>query len=140
MKKRLSHTILFSLALSLSGFAMANDNGTKKELLSDIKEETKKCAVQIVSVTVESESVLKFESECSSFKILSTTEAQILIEGQWLTARITESDESDGGDLDDLAILNSKGQILATRTNIPAYDNIVVAMAGDSDFKKIQRK
>ncbi|MBC7540520.1 MAG: hypothetical protein H7281_16975 [Bacteriovorax sp.] len=136
--------IIFAATMSLlfvtTSYVFANDNGTKKELLADIKEETKKCAVQIISVSSESENVLNFESECSSLKILSSNEAQILIDGQWLTARITESGESDGGDLDDLAILNSEGKVLATKTNIPAYDSVVVAMAGDSDFKKIQKK
>ncbi len=118
---------------------MAFEASAKKELLQDIRIETKKCIVQIVSnaSATENENVLGFKSLCSSLVILSPNEAKILIDGEWLNAAISESAESDGGDLDDLTIINTKGQILATKTNIAAYDSIIVAMAGESDFKKI---
>ena len=57
-----------------------------------------------------------------------------MIDGEWLKAVITESAESDGGDLNDLIIYNLKGEILATKTNIAAFDSVIVAMAGDSNF------
>ena len=141
MKKIIFHTLTLSLILLSSNlaFALANSDA-KKELLFDIKTETKKCVVQHIAVTSESQNTISFESVCDSLKIVSSTEAQIEIEGQWFTARITESAESDGGDLDDLTIFNSNGKVVATKTNIPSYDNIIVAMAGDSHFGKNQKK
>jgi hypothetical protein len=126
--------VIMSCVISVSAFS--EDLSPKKELLSDVKHETKKCAVQIVNPTNEngSNSVLGFKSVCDTLVISSTSEAQILIDGEWLTAKISESKEADGGDLDDLFIVNKNGKILATKTNIPAYDSIIVAMAGDSNF------
>lgn len=122
----------------LSTTIFAKDLSTKKELLADIKTETKKCVVQIVSNDYESDGkkVLGFKSTCPTLTIISETEAHILIEGEWLVAKIIESKESDGGDLDDLIISNSYGKIIAKKTNIPAYNSVLVAMAGDSEFEK----
>lgn len=121
---------------TVSTLGYSKDLSTKKELLADIKAETKKCAVQVVGANNENDNgkVIGLKSVCSSLVIVSTSEAHILIDGEWLVAKITESKESDGGDLDDLAIINQKGRVIATKTNIPAYDSIVIAMAGDSDF------
>lgn len=120
----------------VSTLSHSKDLSTKKELLADIKEETKKCAVQVVGNTPENDNgtVIGFKSVCSSLVITSTSEAHILIDGEWIVAKIKESKESDGGDLDDLFILNAKNQVIATKTNVPSYDNVIVAMAGDSDF------
>ncbi len=128
----------------VSTLVYSKDLSTKKELLADIKEETKKCAVQIVGTNAENENgtVIGFKSICSSLVIVSSSEAHILIEGEWLVAKIQESKESDGGDLFDLFILNGKGKIIATKTNVPSYDNVIVAMAGNIDFdgKEDRRK
>lgn len=137
MKKNNFALICLSFALiSSSALVSASVNEKNKELFSDIKLETKKCAVQIISTKneTENESVLGFKSICKSLKITSGTQARILIDGEWLKASIVESAESDGGDLDDLIISNSSNKVLAIKTNIPAYDNVVVAMAGDSNF------
>lgn len=132
--------LIFSLISSTS--LLAGDLTPRKELLQDIKEQTKKCAVQLVSEASETQNsnVVGYKSVCNELKIISPSEAQLYIEGEWLTANITESAESDGGDLDDLTITNAKGQTLATKTNIAAYDSVLVAMAGDTEFKKIMVK
>ncbi|MGZ3806951.1 MAG: hypothetical protein ACXVCE_02600 [Bacteriovorax sp.] len=142
MKKNLIKKSILSLSILSSAHLLAHEVSPKKELLQDIKAQTKKCAVQIVSVAydTQNENVLGYKSVCNTLKILSAQEAQIFIDGKWLTAVISESAESDGGDLDDLTITNSKGQTLATKTNIAAYDSVLVAMAGDTDFKKIKVK
>lgn len=115
----------------------AKDLSSRKELLADIKLEVKKCAVQVVSTPLENNNsnVVGFKSICPTLVIVSNSEARLLIEGQWLLATIRESAESDGNDLDDLFITDSKGKILATKTNIPAFDSIIVAMSGDSNFE-----
>jgi hypothetical protein len=133
---------LLPFAILCSFQAMALEGSPKKELLMDIKTQTKKCAVQIVSPAVnnDNEKVVGYKSICAQLKIISQTEAQILIDGEWLTAKITESAESDGGDLDDLAITDANDRQLASKTNIAAYDSILVAMAGDTHFRKIHLK
>lgn len=142
MNIKLIKNSLLTLSLLATTQLFANDLTPKKELLQDVKSQTKTCIVQIVSSAneTENEKVLAFRSVCKTLKISSPTEAQIFIDGEWLTATIAESAESDGGDLDDLTIANSKGDVLATKTNIAAYDSVIVAMAGESNFKKIHSK
>ncbi len=134
--------LILTLSILSSAQILAFDNSPKKELLQDVKVQTKKCTVQIVAVATdaENEKVIGYKSKCKELKILSPREAMILIEGEWLTATITEASESDGGDLDDLTITNSKGVVLATKTNIAAYESVLVAMAGDANFRKIHIK
>lgn len=142
MKNILIKSSITSLVILLSSQLWALDPIDQKELLQHIKHQTKLCIVQIVSTSSkdENEKVLGFKSICKSLKILSPYSAQILIDKKWLNANISESSESDGGDLDDLVITNIDGITMATKTNIPAYDSVLVAMAGDSDFKKIYSK
>lgn len=129
--------ILILMALCFSSFSVfSKDLEGKKELLSDLKEETKKCAVQIVATkpTADNSEVVGFKSVCTSLVIVSQAEARLYIDGEWVVATIKESTESDGGDLDDLYITNDQGKILATKTNIPAYDSVIVALVGGEHF------
>ena len=130
---------LISLTLSVLAFSnvgLADQPGIKKELLEDIKAETKKCALQVVENRDGNQTVLQYKSDCNSLKIISQSEAQIYIENNWYSAKIVESPESDGGDLDDLFITNSGGQVIAQRTNIAAFDNVIVAMAGTVSLRQ----
>ena len=131
------HFVILAACIFSTSMGYSKELSVKKELLSDISAETKKCAVQIVSTKDKAKgSVIGFQSVCASLVIVSKSEAQIFIDGEWLFAKITESKESDGGDLDDLSITRSNGTVLAKKSNIAAFDSIVVAMAGGSDFKK----
>ena len=131
--------ILMIVSCILSVTVFAKDLSSKKELLSDIKEETKKCSVKITTDDVEANTnVIGYKSTCNTLVIVSNSEARLLIDGEWIIAKIKESAESDGGDLDDLIITDLKGKVLATKTNVPAYDYVIVAMAGndlDNDNK-----
>lgn len=122
--------ILILSCLVLSFTAFSKDLSSKKELLKDIKEETKKCVVRSTTNGQD----IGFKSVCNTLVIVSSDEAHLLIDGEWIAAKIKESPESDGGDLDDLVITDSKGKVLATKTNVPAYDNVIIAMAGDIDL------
>jgi hypothetical protein len=142
MKQKTIKNTFIACTLLASTQIFSFEASPRKEILRDIKIQTKKCVVQIVERNLEAqnENVVGYKSLCGTFQISSPSEAHVFFEGEWLTASITESAESDGGDLDDLTITNSKGQIQVTKTNIAAYDSILVAMAGDSDFKKVYLK
>ncbi len=116
-------------------FAQADTANPKRELLQDIKAETRRCALQLLAPNGHGQKVIGYVSLCPTLKIISQGVAQIYIDGDWLGAKIAESPESDGGDLDDLYIFNSRGILLAKRTNIPAFDMIIVAMAGTTELK-----
>ncbi len=132
--KKTNLLALFVIAVSASVNAWAALSGAKKELLLDIKEETKKCAIQSIASQGNDKKVTGYKSVCSSLRILAQDKAQIFIDGEWFSVTIKESKESDGGDLDDLFVYNAKGAIVAQRINIAAYDNIIVAMAGTTDL------
>jgi hypothetical protein len=103
-----------SLVFLLSNLLMASDVPSKHQLFADVKKKVQICK----------------KNECSNFKLLSSNEAQVLIAGEWLTATVTESLESDGGDLDDLLIVNSKGQAVARKSNIASYGSVLTALTG----------
>ena len=128
----MKNKIIFFISL-LSGLsALALPSSVRKELLLDIKEETKKCALEIVSTSRDAKEVAGYETSCNSLKILSGQEAQVFVEGNWYTVRIKEAAESDGGDLDDLFVYNEAGEVVAKKTNVAAYNSVIRAMAGDS--------
>lgn len=134
MKRYLIFAIGLCSTMLNSGLVLAEQAEAKKELLSDIKAETKKCAVRQVGVTDGASVVSGYRSTCPSLKIKSMSQAEIFIDGEWFQVKIVESVLSDGGDLDDLYVSNFKGQIVAQRLNIPAYDSVIVAMAGTADL------
>lgn len=125
-------TIIVFTSVILSGAAVALTTDVKKELLLDIKEETKKCAIEVVALSRESKEVFGYETHCDTLKLISSTEAQVFVDGSWFSVHITESPESDGGDLDDMFVYNEKNELVARKSNVAAYENVVRAMAGDA--------
>jgi hypothetical protein len=119
--------LVTSLILFMST-VVARAESVKVELLHDIQIEVQKCAVPLVQNTNEVMTVIGYKSKCSTLQVISKESAKIFIDGQWYSAKIAESKESDGGDLDDLFIFDSKGTLVAKRINVPAYDNVVLAM------------
>ena len=107
----------------------------KKELFFDIKTETKRCAIQLISKFDASE-VVGYKSICDTLVIVSQREANIMIDKKWLKATIEDSIESDGGDLDNL-IITRNNKIVAKRINVPSCGSIINAMAGEEFEKEI---
>lgn len=120
---------LIIVSLFFAATAFASHGG--KELLMDIKVETTKCSRELVSISNDGSRVIGYKSICNTLKILSQSQAQIFIDGAWLTAVIVESPYADEGDLDDLTIYSSTGRVLATLKSIPAFDNVIAAMLGN---------
>jgi len=88
------------------------------------------CAVAEVRESYDHRSIQSFVSRCQVLQIQSNSKALIYDQGQWYQALVTENADSDGGDLDDLTIRNAAGQVVATRTAFPAFDNVIFALAG----------
>lgn len=133
--KSVLFVLVFSFATAVFAGSPGNDNGTgnsgdRKDLLFAIKNQTKACAVKLVVTRGDHKVTVGYKSTCDTLKINSDFEAQIYMNKQWYTARITEASETDGGDLDDLAIYNEKGHLMATRKNVPAFDQVLNAMVG----------
>jgi hypothetical protein len=121
----------FTCLLIVAPFSWALSNealmtSASSTILKDIKEEVKKCAAKDSG----SGTAAQFKSTCSSVRLISKSQAQILLGSEWFTAKVSESEDSDGGDLDNLKVYNSRGELVAQRSNVIAYDNVVYAMIG----------
>ncbi|MBC7465653.1 MAG: hypothetical protein H7256_06630 [Bdellovibrio sp.] len=135
---------LVGLLLSSTGFAESGHSGeatientdVKKELFLDLKEEAKKCVVEIVRTTKSEKEIMGYESTCPTFKIASSTQAQVYIDGQWYNAITKESDISDDGDIDNLYITDANGKLVAQKLNIAAYDSVISAIVGSEPSLK----
>ena len=135
MNKFLITTLLVACAFySNQSFAQLAE--AKRELLLDIKEETRKCVIQLISTNNKDKDVIGYESTCPSLVILTNQKAQILIDNELFSIEVKESDKSDGGDLDDMFIYNSKSHLVAIKENVAAYDSVIMAMAPGVDFKQ----
>lgn len=133
MKSNQLNLTLISLALVITSLnsvsAIAQnilDVTGNHEILQDLKAQVQSCAVELVS----GGKVVGFQSVCPTLRLLSQAQAQVMIEGHWYTASLAESDLSDGGDLDNMSLYNDRGAVVAARSNVPAYDQIVLAMVG----------
>jgi len=111
--------------------------GIVKDLLFDMRMEAERCTVLYVS-SLDENQVLGSKSICDSYIIASPRKAYLEIRNSWYTAIIKESRDADGGDLDNLTILNRSGKVVATRKNIPSCGNIVFALADGKEFVKIR--
>ncbi len=72
-------------------------------------------------------------SLCAEIRPLESGRAIIVLNGQRFIAEVLESDLSDGGDLNHLLIRNTQGSIVARRTNVAAFGNVLIALAGGED-------
>ena len=136
MNNKILITSLLLASAFYSNLSFAQLAEAKKELLLDIKEETKKCVIQFISINNKDKDVIGYESTCPSLVILNNQKARILIDNELFSVEVKESDKSDGGDLDDMFIYNSKHQLVAFRADVAAYDSVIMAMAPGVDFRK----
>ena len=102
----------------------------RTDILQDTKDLVKVCAVMILSQEKDNLLVRNFESHCETLELISRSEARVLIGNEWFTATITTSEDSDEGDLNNMELRNSAGQLVAARYNVLAFENIVLAMTG----------
>ncbi len=124
--------------LALSSFQMsakaANDlnaGGRARELLQDLAAMTIKCAIRPYSIGLNGKKTYSpLESRCPQLRITSSRTALIYLERQTYYAELLESRDSDGGDLDDLFILDSYGRRVAMRHNVAAFDDVLLSLAG----------
>jgi len=91
---------------------------------------TNQCLAQMEPKSVSGNHELLTESTCADLKLRSERRAEILIDGEWYLAEVTDSPHADGGDLDNMTLKNQSGQVVAERSDVAAYDMVVLALAG----------
>jgi hypothetical protein len=73
--------------------------------------------------------VLNRVSTCPEIQVLENG-AALEVEGFWYFGFMTESADSDGGDLFDVFVKDASDSIVAYRFNVPAFEDILVGLAG----------
>lgn len=134
---------LMSKALVVSGIALSaatpslassdDLSGSQKELLREMKELTLRCVVQFYTVDRDGNKVLQAPKSLCDELWSDGRIAFIRLGERKYRAELDESPNADGGDLDDLTIKNNRGQIVAQRFNVLAFDNVLIALAGGTD-------
>jgi hypothetical protein len=133
MKTQLLIIIMLSFS-TFNVFAAQEENMWTQaghfQILQEVKSEVKKCAVMFISSSEDHNVIRSFESKCETLKLHSHKLAQVFVDGNWYSAHLYTSEYADAGDLNNLEIRDQTGHIVATRSHIPAFNNIVLAMTG----------
>ncbi|MDR3607630.1 MAG: hypothetical protein P4M08_09645 [Oligoflexia bacterium] len=123
-----------AVAATTAWGAQVTSRSNDRELLQDLRNLTLKCVVRPYTIDAQGAKIaLPLRSICSELVVTAPETATIQIENQVFTAELTESEDSDGGDLDHLTIRNDEGQIVAQRRNVAAFDDILIALAAGSE-------
>lgn len=138
----LTPVFIFNLILientmaSDSEFNDFNSQSTARiDFLKAIKTEVLNCAVMKVTKTKDNNLEFKgIQSHCPTLKIFSQWQAQVYIQNEWLYATIFPSADSDGGDLNHLVIRDSYGFFIAGRRNVPAFNNVILALTSGAQL------
>lgn len=127
-----------ALGFVFSGFAQAEEiNGTK--IFKDLKDLTLRCVVEPYIVNARGEKMTgPLKSICKEIQESRHGGVDVSIRGTVLHAVLVDSENSDGGDLNHLLVVDSRGNVVAEQKEILAFDNIFIALAGgDTNFRQV---
>lgn len=122
------------------GAASGVQGSGQPTILSEITDLAHQCVVQPYTYNrMGKRQTLRLQSHCTEIQSSDPMHADLYLKGQHYRAVLAESADSDGGDLDHLSILNDQGQVMATRQNVAAFNEILIALAGgDTGFPELQ--
>lgn len=69
-------------------------------------------------------------SRCPEIRVLDATHARLTLSGATFEATLSDSRESDGGDLNDVIVRDAAGNVVAQRGNVPAFGDILLGLLG----------
>jgi hypothetical protein len=134
IRKALMAAAVLPLFLSVSSHA-----GTTADLLNAVQALALKCVVRPVVVDPRTGRGMYGQprSTCVELQVLDTrhdpaavARAVLWLDRYQVKAVLTMSELSDGGDLDHLFLYDAFDRLVAKRENIPAFGNILIALAG----------
>jgi len=97
-----------------------------------------KCAVQPFAVRAGHKVFHPLRSICPNL-VVKNGNALFTMNGKSYRATLHESDYSDGGDLNDVVVTSTDGSFSVERTYIPAFNDVILALAGGDDgFPMVQ--
>jgi hypothetical protein len=139
MKRLMTSPFLMVSLLICAASGAARADASAQPTAADFWERTaafvKSCAVQPYVVGSDGRrSYGNIRSICPELVVRGTV-ARFVLDGVRYHARISDSELSDGGDLNDIAIRLDGGTLFAERSYVPAFGDVILALAGgDDDF------
>jgi hypothetical protein len=108
--------ILAAVLGSRSAFADSSDDFASLKFWHEVHALVERCGVR--TVTEENGQTVNgyMRSDCPELEV-STNLARFYLGGEWYTATLTDSMDSDGGDLNDLVVLDQQGVKIGKEQN-----------------------
>lgn len=137
MKKNL--TVLLAILASLSSAAHADSgNEPSERFWQEIRELVLRCSVQPVMIRGNRRIAAPVQSRCADLRVKAEG-AEFILNNARYVAYLEESENSDGGDLYSVHVLNGRGQKVAARSDVPAFGDILLGLAGGSHGLREER-
>jgi hypothetical protein len=128
-KTCLSISLLFLSAAALADPAQSSTRAQER-FWTDVRDLVSRCSVQEIDRDSSGRIASShLRSSCAELEVRGAT-ATFTIEGETFVASMTESTLSDDGDLWNVYVQDSEGRLVATRTNVLAFGDILLALAG----------
>lgn len=137
-------TVLFiNAALGFQAWATGVSIDSRSEdTLEQLDHLARACVVRpyVVNASGRTE-YLPLRSICREIEVVNPSKARVVLSGRVVTVVIAESDHADGGDLNDVTVVNDRGRVLARMTAIPAFNDVLLALTGGREvFRRIQER
>jgi hypothetical protein len=139
MKKQ--YRFIGLVAVGLLGASLAHAGGSSvqdsPEFWQKLNTLVAQCTVKPYSLVQGVKTYGSLRSFCQEIQV-NGDHASFVLDGEQFSARIEESEDSDGGDLDNVYVQNSSGAVIAQRHNVLAYNDILLGLAGGNvDSKEV---
>ena len=112
--------LLVTFPFFLASQALAGNTESPK-FLEQVRGLVQHCAVQPARGPL--------ESKCTEV-LVKGSQAQLQLNGEWYSANIVDSEDSDGGDLNNIFVQDQNGTQVAELHNALAFGDILLGLAG----------
>jgi hypothetical protein len=132
MNTRFSVAVAVSFLLTLSSLAQADPSEkdvSPAGFWDGLITLASQCAVVPYTVVHGTKVLGMARSQCSDL-ILKANELDFTLFGQSFAAQVQDSADSDGGDLNDLVVTDSQGNVIIQKSEILAYGDVIQALVG----------
>jgi hypothetical protein len=120
---------LFSVFL-ISVASHASSHSLESKLLSSVHALGKSCiAFSYDTQDMTGNETVVYKNSCPQIQMIDDMSAALQLGKTQLFVMLLDSKDSDGGDLNDLAIFDANGKLLAKEANILAFGNLLRALA-----------
>ena len=142
MKTPTLRDVVVSLSI-LALSPLANASGTTsafapevQKVLIEVQTIARRCAFRPVKIMNGRKVEGRLRSRCPNL-LISNNEALIQVREGVVHAILTDSPNSDGGDLNDLRFETRRGKLIAQIPGVLAYGDVLMALTGNSQIPEV---